>query len=484
MQLPLTGSVRNNIIRPGIPRINWNHPLAKYLVAAYLPGICPYDITGNNGPLTYASDAAFKVTSEGLAYQCVNLTSAQAGPKLLTNSNMTMYWRGLLVNNITFKAMFNIADSSAFNTYWGIWGWDFGASAPAAVWNGSRTECASGTGGYTTGVVQSATATYPSSHYSNASGCYANAVYSDNSGGGSTGFAASTLTEPNAKLFLSAGSGGMTCQHLMALVFNTNFNDQQVLALDKQPYDLFIWPEDELLSTLTATVAAPPIIVGSKAPLIFRPGTGPYFGLNTTLAETTSIAYSISAAQGTYTLTGQSQTLGVGVNATQGTYTLTGQLQTLAVGMPTTQGAYTLTGQDQTLAVGMPAAQGTYTLTGQAQTLKQGKGIAATQGVYTLTGQAQGLNPSLLSTEGSYNVTGSAVTLTKTKPITAVSGTYTLTGQAQTLNKTLSIVATKGAYTLTGNATVLTKQTPGSGPGQSLGGKFIADVGSMMSRSF
>lgn len=89
-----------------------------------------------------------------------------------------------------------------------------------------------------------------------------------------------------------------------------------------------------------------------------------------------STAYTLTAAQGSYTLTGQSAVLNVGrvLTAAQGAYTLTGQDVLLKVGrvLVAEQGAYTVTGQDATLtftpagstAYSMTADQGSFALTG------------------------------------------------------------------------------------------------------------------------
>jgi hypothetical protein len=125
------------------------------------------------------------------------------------------------------------------------------------------------------------------------------------------------------------------------------------------------------------------------------------FDLNMMLgASSSSNVFNISAAEGTFTLTGKTTTKGVGLPTTQGSYSLSGEPQTLGVGMPTTQGSYTLTGETQGLGVGIGITQGVYGLTGEAVTLTK-TGITAyvlstLEGLYNLSGKAQDLffNPS------------------------------------------------------------------------------------------
>lgn len=158
-------------------------------------------------------------------------------------------------------------------------------------------------------------------------------------------------------------------------------------------------------------------------------------------------AYTLTAAQGSYSLTGQSAALRAArtIAAAQGTYSLTGQAVGLLAArkVVAAQGSYSLTGQAAGLTAtrNVTAAQGTYTITGQAAGLLKGQTLAADQGAYTLTGQAAGLiaTRSLLAGAGSYALTGQDVTLlygSSAKSIAAEQGFYTLTGQDAALTYT------------------------------------------------
>lgn len=158
-------------------------------------------------------------------------------------------------------------------------------------------------------------------------------------------------------------------------------------------------------------------------------------------------AYTLTAAQGSYSLTGQALALRVArtIAAAQGSYSLTGQSAGLVPARKVVAafGSYSLTGQAAGLTAtrNVAAAQGTYTLTGQAAGLLKGQTLAADQGAYTLTGQAAGLiaTRSLLAGAGSYALTGQDVTLlygSSAKSIAAEQGFYTLTGQDAALTYT------------------------------------------------
>lgn len=176
--------------------------------------------------------------------------------------------------------------------------------------------------------------------------------------------------------------------------------------------------------------------------------------------------YPLTAAQGQYTLSGQSATLTAThgpLVAAQGSYTLTGQDAGLSWAQPNKStygtssplvfmflggatgvgvaksitaeaGYYTYTGAISYSDFAITAASGTYTLTGQAALSAFTRRLAAGQGSYTLTGQAAGL------------------TVLSDRKLTAEQGAYTLSGQDAALSRTRSLAADRGTYTLTGQS--------------------------------
>ena len=127
-------------------------------------------------------------------------------------------------------------------------------------------------------------------------------------------------------------------------------------------------------------------------------------------------------------------------------------------------GASTGTGPTYTLT----AAQGSFTLTGQAAGLTASRLLTAAQGSYTLTGQAATLKAARLITaaQGSYTLTGQDATLTYTPAVTytltAAQGAFTLTGQAAGLTAARLLTAEQGTYSLTGIAAGLSVSKPGT----------------------
>lgn len=181
-------------------------------------------------------------------------------------------------------------------------------------------------------------------------------------------------------------------------------------------------------------------------------------------------SYTLVAAQGSYSLTGQAAGLRASrsLTAAQGSYSLNGQAATLRKSYPlvAAQGSYSLTGQPAGLAVArvITAAQGSYALTGIAANLVYGKTLAAEQGTYSLSGQAAGVRLArvMAASQGSYTLSGQPAGLRATRTLTAAQGAYTLSGQTANLFAARRLTAAQGAYTLTGIAAGLIYS--GSGP--------------------
>jgi hypothetical protein len=179
-------------------------------------------------------------------------------------------------------------------------------------------------------------------------------------------------------------------------------------------------------------------------------------------------AYTLTAAQGSYTLTGQAAGLAFGhkLAAAQGAYTLTGQAALFVHGYKLTagQGSYTLTGEAAGLAFGHKLAlgQGSYTLTGEAAGLAFGHKLALGQGSYTLTGEAATLTYTpkgayvLTANQGSYALTGQAALLTAARKLLLAQGAYSLTGETLALFGAHRISLAGGSYALTGEDVAIT----------------------------
>lgn len=176
------------------------------------------------------------------------------------------------------------------------------------------------------------------------------------------------------------------------------------------------------------------------------------------VSQVTATAYTLTAAQGSFTLTGEAASLTAQrkLTAGQGAYSLTGQAANLLRGfyLGAAQGTFTLAGQASGLTVQrlLTASQGAFTLTGQNAGLTVQRLLSASQGSYALTGQAAQLlhGFALLAGQGSFTLTGQAAGLRLARLLTAEQGTYTLTGEAAGLRRGWYLLASQGFYTFIG----------------------------------
>jgi hypothetical protein len=159
--------------------------------------------------------------------------------------------------------------------------------------------------------------------------------------------------------------------------------------------------------------------------------------------EAGGVSYTLTAVQGSLTLTGQAITLPVArqLTSAQGSLTLTGQTALLPLNrmLTASQGSYVLSGQavglDFSGGATLVAAQGSYALSGQAMTPTIAVYLAMAQGAYVLSGQTALLPLSRLLTaaQGAYVLSGQDMLLTIAMILTAAQGSYVLSGQDITL---------------------------------------------------
>ena len=176
-------------------------------------------------------------------------------------------------------------------------------------------------------------------------------------------------------------------------------------------------------------------------------------------------AYTLAAAQGSYSLSGQAVTLRGGrrISCAQGSYSLSGQAANLLGGkfMVAAQGAYAITGSTAQIDYAVTASQGAYSLVGQAAILRIARQLSSAQGAYALSGQAANLRVGrgIAAAQGSYTLTGQDAALTYSgagaKVLTAEQGNYSLSGQAAILMAARRLIADTGTYTLSGQAAAL-----------------------------
>jgi len=166
----------------------------------------------------------------------------------------------------------------------------------------------------------------------------------------------------------------------------------------------------------------------------------------------------LTADQQTYTLTGQDAALNRGLTllADEGTFSLVGQDLAFARGLSVVadSGSFTLSGQDAALTAerALLAQQQSYALTGQDAALNRGVTLAADQATFVLAGQDAALTRDavLVSNDASFTVSGQQADLAAARVIDAAQASYSLAGQDTDFILGLSLTAEQATFTLSG----------------------------------
>lgn len=178
--------------------------------------------------------------------------------------------------------------------------------------------------------------------------------------------------------------------------------------------------------------------------------------------------YTLTAASGSFGLTGQAARLAAGrkLPSAAGSFALTGVAAGLKAArkVAAATGAFNLTGQAVSLKAArkLPASPGAFALTGINATLTYtpaGTKLIASPGSFTLTGQPAALRVTrkLALASGPFALSGQAAGLRYGRVLSAGSGSFALTGNTASLRAARKIVAAKGSFVLTGFAAALSK---------------------------
>ena len=176
------------------------------------------------------------------------------------------------------------------------------------------------------------------------------------------------------------------------------------------------------------------------------------------LRPASSTNYPLTAALGTFTLTGISSLFKIGIKMTAvlGTFTLTGINAIISFGrkMLAALGTFTLTGYDATLFYGklLTALTGAFTLTGNVATITSTRKLIADLGTFTLSGIAAAFSVghTLVANVGTFVLTGINAVITSTRTMVAALGQFTLTGIAALFPRASIVAANTGVFILSG----------------------------------
>jgi hypothetical protein len=161
-----------------------------------------------------------------------------------------------------------------------------------------------------------------------------------------------------------------------------------------------------------------------------------------------SAAYTLTAEQGSYALTGQATGLRAArrITATQGSYALNGQAVALRMGRAS-----------------LTAAQGSYALNGQSVTLtgpEVSYSLTMEQGSYAYTGSDAAVDSEINIESGSYALNGNDVALRVGRKTSMAQGSYSLNGQALAIRVARTMTMGQGSYALSGQSVQLTQHDP------------------------
>lgn len=110
----------------------------------------------------------------------------------------------------------------------------------------------------------------------------------------------------------------------------------------------------------------------------------------------------------------------------------------------------------------LSAAAGSFTLTGNAATFKATRLLSASVGSFVESGIAAGFNDNhhIVADAGAFALTGNAARLIYQRlPLAVSAGGFTLTGVAAALSRTWVLTAATGSFVLTGNAAAFVAPT-------------------------
>lgn len=206
-------------------------------------------------------------------------------------------------------------------------------------------------------------------------------------------------------------------------------------------------------------VAVKPAAGGTAYTLTAALGTFALSGNATTLRA----ARQLVAATGAMTLTGVAANLrrGLKIPAAAGSFVLSGAAAGLkrTYALSAAVAAFTLSGKAADLSFGhrLVSAAGSFALSGQSVTLRYGRNLLSSQGSFTLSGNATNLSAArkLAAAAGSLALTGIAANLVylpagASYTLVAGTGSFGLSGQTAALRSGRRFVSTNGAFALTG----------------------------------
>ena len=252
MMLPRRGIRRT--IGGGVPRIDWSNPLTDGLIGCYVPGVTGgYNLTGLGANLTPGSAGnAFVTTKEGAAWTTASASggfSTASAPAAWKTGNATLYMRGYNSSTTNANYIFGVFYGTGTNPYYVV-----SIGVPNASPNVLQAQWNTG-GTYTTGSNSTKSpGTFFSYGATFAVGgnvlSYLNGVQA-----ASNSFGASAPNNTGTDTLSLFTTQPIDLLINIALAWNYPLTAAQVAALDADPYQFLIWPEDEIFALLKGSLS-------------------------------------------------------------------------------------------------------------------------------------------------------------------------------------------------------------------------------------
>ena len=287
--LLISANMPRRRLAPGIPRINPRNDLAYGLTGAYIPGLGSgsiFDLSGKGVSPTCGTSLAFVNTQEGRALDTSAQGAGQGCNGIATSAQQptktaSCFWRGVLLgtpttNEYLFGVTLGDGNTSPF------------AACVLTYANNGQISGGTNVGGTT---LHSVAATVSANAVLDAAltvdmtansimSIYANGALASNDATiGSTTIGYGTNPQLTIGGTSNAAQNACNARHLVGYTWNRALSATEVAALHDNPYQLFIFPQDNLLQTVRGnrhftqvmlpTVKASPTLVENP----FRSGT-------------------------------------------------------------------------------------------------------------------------------------------------------------------------------------------------------------------
>jgi hypothetical protein len=238
------------------PRVDLRHPLAYGLTGVYLPGRGSrtlYDLLGKGASPVCGTSGVFKPTQEGFALDTSAQGAGQGCNAVATaiqqpTKTASIFWRGVLLgtpaaNEYVFGVEFGDGNTTPFDAYDLVY-------LSTGTLQGSCNTAVGGSFGAVwtappTNTIIDAAVTVDVATAGDML-LYGNGAQQAVSSPGTGTITYGTNPQLQMGGTSSAGQSAANARHLVGYTWNRALSAVEVMSLHIDPYQLFVWPEDEI----------------------------------------------------------------------------------------------------------------------------------------------------------------------------------------------------------------------------------------------